>query len=229
MNKYFQRKKEVINIEFNIIVPAIIMTKFDDWFGLDPTIALLLALSFPLIYGAYDFIQARKWNIFSCIGFFSILITGGIGLLKLPSEWIPIKEAAVPMIFCVLIILSLFSKRTLLEKFLFNENLMNTKLVYSHIKTVSQKHEFQRIMRIATLMLAASFILSAFLNYILARYTIRSSTSSPSFTKELGTMLALSYPIIVLPCMVVLYGMLRYVVDRLARLSGLSVNEILDL
>ena len=225
-----EKKKEnpLINISFNIIIPAIVMTKFDDWLGLSPTIALVLALAFPLGYGLIDLIRSRNWNIFSCVGFFSILVTGGIGLLRLPSEWIPIKEAAVPLIFCIFIVMSLFEKRTILEKFLFNENLLNAELVYSRIRTEAQKEKFQSIMRVATLILSSSFILSAILNYVLAKLTVQSATDSPNFTKELGTMLALSYPVIVLPCMIVLYGMLCFILKKLSKLADLPIKEILN-
>lgn len=231
MTRNFDHKREnpIINISFNIVIPSIIMTKFDDWFSLDPTIALVLALMFPLGYGLFDLYQKRKWNIFSCVGFFSILITGGIGLLKLPSEWIPIKEAAVPSIFCTFILLSLFDKRTLLEKFLFNEGLLNAELVYSRVQTEHQKRAFKSTMQVATVILAASFVISAILNYILAKLVVHSATDSPNFTKELGNMLALSYPVIVLPCTIILYGMLYYIIRRIRTLSGLTTSEILDI
>ncbi len=231
MDKNRNKKKEhpFINISFNIIIPSIIMMKFDDWFMLDPTIALILALLFPLGYGLFDFIQSHRWNIFSCVGFCSILITGGIGLLKLPSQWIPIKETTVPIIFCIFITLSLFNEHTLLEKFLFNENLLNADLIYSRIRTKKQKKLFQKIMKIATGILALSFIISSILNFVLAKITIHSATDSALFTKELGTMLALSYPVIVLPCTVMLYVMLHYVIKHLTRLTGLSIHELLDI
>ncbi len=228
-NSHHKKSDSIINISFNIVIPSVVMMKFDDWFALDPTIALILALLFPIGYGLFDFYKARKWNIFSCVGFFSILITGGIGLLKLPSEWIPIKEAAIPTIFCVLILLSLFDKRTILEKFLFNEGLLNAELIYSRVKTDEQKQKFQLAMRVATMVLALSFVISAVLNYILAKLIVHSPTNSPNFTKEIGNMLALSYPVIVLPCTIILYGMLYYVIRRIRSLSGLSTNQILDL
>ncbi len=231
MNNYHCNVKEnpIINISFNIIIPSIIMTKFDDWFELNPTVALIIALSFPLGYGIYDFIINHKYNIFSTIGFFSILITGSIGLLKLPSQWIPIKEAVIPLIFSIIVIISMYGKKTLLEKFLFAENLLDGDLIYSHITTEEQKNIFQKIMKDATIMLAISFIISSILNFILAKSTIHSASDSVEFTKEVGVMFALSYPVIVLPCTIILYYILHFIMKRLKELTGLSVNEMLNI
>jgi hypothetical protein len=226
-----KRKHEnvLVNIVVNIAVPAIIMVKFDEWLNISPALALVLALMFPLGYGIFDLIRARKWSLFSAVGFFSILITGGIGLLQLPCGWIAIKEASVPIIFFILIVLSALSKRTMLEKFLFDGNILNADLIYSHIRTDDQRIEFRRIMLRGTALLASSFILSAILNFALARAIVHSESGSTAFTKELGNMVAMSYPIIVIPCTLVLYVMLHYVVKKLKHLTKLSTNELLDL
>lgn len=229
LKSHGKKENPLVNISFNILIPSIIMTKFDDWFELNPTVALVLALAFPLSYGLFDLISVRKWNLFSCVGFFSIFITGSIGLLKLPVQWIPIKEATVPMIFCTFIALSMFNEHTLLEKFLFNENLLNAELIYSCIKTDEQKRQLRQIMLKATAILALSFVISSILNFILAKIIMSNVTNTAEFTKELGHMFALSYPVIVFPCTIVLYFMLHYIVKRLEKLTGLSINELLDI
>jgi intracellular septation protein A len=216
-----------INLGFNIVIPSVIMTMFDDWFGISPVLALILALLFPLGYCGFDLIKSRKWNLFSGIGFFSVLVTGGISLLQLPREWIAIKEASVPVIFFTFIVLSSFSERTFLEKLLFDGNILSADLVYSRLKTSCERAKLRKIMQRASIVLALSFVLSAVLNFWLAKVVVRSESGSVEFTKELGRMVALSYPVIVLPCTVVLYCMLHYVVKKLERLTGLSFGELL--
>lgn len=223
-----KRENLLVSLGFNIVIPAIVMIMFDDWFGISPALALVLALLFPLSYGGFDLIKARKWNLFSCVGFFSILITGGIGLLQLPREWIAIKEASVPVIFFVFVVVSSFSKRTFLEKLLFDEDIFNGDAVYARLKTEKQRIEFHRIMLRASVTLALSFALSAALNFWLAKAVVQSESGSVEFTKELGRMVALSYPVIVLPCTLVLYSMLHYIVKKLVRLTGLTANEVLN-
>ncbi|MDR0679834.1 MAG: hypothetical protein LBF42_02250 [Puniceicoccales bacterium] len=217
-----------INFGINIFIPAVVMMMFDDWFGISPELALISALSFPLGYGVFDLIKEHKWSLFSTVGFFSVLITGGIGLLKLPREWIATKEASVPMIFFLFIVVSSFSKRTFLEKLLFDENILNSDSVYARLRTEEQKTKLHKVMLRASIILAFSFLLSAVLNFWLAKIVIRSESGSVQFTKELGRMVALSYPIIVIPCTIVLYYMMHYTVKKLECLTGLSADEILN-
>src|SRR5690606_26710106 len=93
-----QAKKENIlaNILLNIIIPTLILTKLSGDQHLGAQLAVVIALAFPLLYGLRDFIRRRKINLFSALGFISILLTGGISLLKLDPQYIAIKEAAIP-------------------------------------------------------------------------------------------------------------------------------------
>ncbi|MDR2436000.1 MAG: hypothetical protein LBD33_01645 [Puniceicoccales bacterium] len=219
----------LVNLGFNIAIPSIIMIMFDDWFGISPALALVLALLFPLGYGGLELIKSRRWNFFSSVGFFSLLVTGGIGLFQLPREWIAIKEASVPVIFFAFIVLSSFSERTFLEKLLLDEGILDADSIYSRLQTAEKRAKLHKIMLNASVTLALSFVLSAVLNFLLAKAVVRSESGSVEFTKELGRMVALSYPVIVFPCTVVLSCMLHYVVKKLEHLTGLTANELLDL
>ncbi|MDR1255878.1 MAG: hypothetical protein LBJ94_03080 [Puniceicoccales bacterium] len=224
-----RRENLLVNVGFNIIIPAIVMMMFDDWFGISPALALILALMFPLGYGGFALFKDRKGNFFSIVGFFSVLITGGIGLLQLPREWVATKEASVPVIFFMFVIISSFGRRTFLEKLLFDENILNSGVVYAHLQTSDQRAKFHKIMLRASIILALSFLLSAVLNFWLAETVVCSESGTLEFTKELGRMVALSYPVIVLPCTLVLCYMLHYIVKKLECLTGLSADEILHL
>jgi len=53
----------------------------------------VVALLFPIGYGIWDWSKEKKINIFSALGLISVLLTGGIGLFELPTQWVAIKEA----------------------------------------------------------------------------------------------------------------------------------------
>ncbi len=95
-----------INLGFNILVPTLILSKLSGEEHLGPTFSLMVALAFPVIYGAYDFYCRNKINIFSILGLVSTLLTGTISLLKLPPEYIAIKEAAIPGIIFIIVLIS---------------------------------------------------------------------------------------------------------------------------
>ena len=86
-----RRENPLLNIGLNIALPAIVLMQFSREDRLGPVYGLLLALAFPVGYGLYDFAARRGFNFYSALGFVSVLLTGGIGLLKLPVEWLAIK------------------------------------------------------------------------------------------------------------------------------------------
>ena len=77
-----------INLICNLALPTLILMRFstDRWLG--PVWGLVVALIFPLGYGIWDFATRRETNFFSIIGFASVLLSGGLGLLKVGGIWL---------------------------------------------------------------------------------------------------------------------------------------------
>lgn len=120
-----QRENIWLNIGLNVIIPSVLMSQGEQWFGLEPAPLLIVALAFPLCYGIYDFATRGKYNFFSMLGFVSILISGGVGLLELDKDWIAIKEAAIPALFAIAILLSLKTSFPLVRTFLYSPELFD--------------------------------------------------------------------------------------------------------
>lgn len=210
-----------------ILLPTLILKKLsgDDMLGTN--LALVAALSLPIAMGVYEFISNRKIGFVPALGFISILLTGGIGLLQLPKEYIAIKEALIPLVLAIATLISTYTPYPLIRTFLYNDMVMDTDKVASHLKQADKEHEFDRMMVKATWMLATSFFLSAILNYVLAKWIIVSETGTEAFNNELGTMNLMSYPVIVLPCMVITLFALFYVIRNIKRLTGLGLEDVI--
>jgi hypothetical protein len=222
-----KRENPWLNLGFNIILPSLIMSKADDWLGLSPAVALIIALFFPIGYGLIDFVRSRRCNVFSIIGFVSILLTGVIGLLQLPKEYIAIKEALVPALIGLIVFCSAFTRYPLIKTLLFNDTIMNVDLINGRLQDPPTQITFQKLLSSSTLKFSLSFLLSAILNYILACYFIHSETGTAEFNKELGRMTFWSYPVIVLPCTIMLMATLIGLMKRLAKLTHLNWEEML--
>jgi L-amino acid N-acyltransferase YncA len=76
--------------------------------------------------------------------------------------------------------------------------------------------------------LAASFLLSSILNFFLAVFILKSPPGTAEFNAELGKMTALSYPVIVIPSMVVLGLALWKLLSGIKALTGLQLEEIFN-
>jgi hypothetical protein len=224
-----KRESMLLNLVMNIVLPTLILTKLSDDKYLGPTLALVLALAFPLIYGLRDFIVNKRTNIFSILGIFSVLLTGGISLLKLDTEYLIIKEAAVPGIIGIIVLISSMTSKPLVKLFIYNDSILNVEKISSALNHYQKEMEFDLILRRATWMLAASFFLSSLLNFILAKWILVSPTGTAAANAEIGKMNALSLPVIAIPMMIILMGVLFYVFHNIKKLTHLTMEEVMNL
>lgn len=221
-----KRENLLLTLLFNIVVPTLILTKLSTPERLGPVAGLLVALAFPLGYGAWDFIRRRQTNFVSIIGFISVLLTGGLGLMKVDGIWFAVKEAAVPAVIGFAVWASMRSKRPLVRQFLFNEQVIDVPRVEAALDARGNRPAFDALLVNATYWLVASFLVSAALNFALARWLLRSPSGSPEFNVELGQMNLLSWPVIVVPTMAMTFFALWRLLSGITRLSGLKFEEV---
>lgn len=223
------RKQEnlLLNLAFNIVIPTLILTKMSGEDRLGTTAALVVALAFPLIYGGAYLIRRRRLNFFSALGFVSILLTGAIGLLALSPQLVAVKEAAIPAIFGVATLVSLKTRWPVVRTLVYNDTIMDIEKVSVALVRNGNQNRFERHLKFVSWLIAASFFLSAFLNYILASVVVRSDPGTVAFNEELGRMTALSFPIIAVPATVVMIGAVLYLFRGIRQLTGLGFEDIM--
>lgn len=223
-----KQENVLLSLGLNIILPALILSKLSSEDRLGPFWGLIVALAFPIAYFVYDFFARRKYNFFSIVGFISILLTGGLGLLKMGILWFAIKEAAIPAIFGVAVLASLKTKTPLVRLMFFNPSVFDVPKVEGILRERNRLADFDRLLRNGTWILAGSFFLSAVLNFFLARYILVSEPGTSAFTEELGKLMWWSWPVIVLPCMGVMIYALIKMVKGLKGLTGLTMEEMMN-
>ena len=154
-------------------------------------------------------------------------MTGGLGLLGISPFWFAVKEAAIPLTFGLAVLGSLYTPFPLVRTFLYNEKMIDVARVDTELDQRSQHDIFDRLLLTSTYLLAGAFFLSAVLNFVLARVIIHSPGGTPEFAAELGKMLSLSWPVIVIPVTVVMVVALWRLISGIKRLTGLELEEIL--
>jgi len=222
-----KRENLILNLACNIALPTFVLMKLSTEERLGPQWGMVLALVFPLSYGIYDLVRRKKTNFFSIVGICSVLLTGTLNQMKADGFWFAIKEAAIPTLFGVAVLLSLRTKRPLVREMLWNDQVIDTQRVDAVLAERGQTGELDRVLRRASIGLALSFLLSAVLNYGLARYLLKSPAGTPEFNAELGRMNVLNWPVIVLPSMVVTLIVLWRLMGGLTKLTGLPMDEIM--
>ncbi|MFG1498046.1 VC0807 family protein [Saccharospirillum sp. HFRX-1] len=216
------------NLLFNILLPVIILTRFSGEESLGPVWGIVIALAFPIGYGLWEMRQTKKINTFSVIGVISVFLTGGISLLQLDPKYIAIKEAAVPALLGIAVLISQFTRFPLVRTLIFNAQLFAMDKVQQALEERGTAQLLERRLRLVSYIITASFMLSAVLNYVLAKLIVVSQPGTTAFSEELGKMTLLSYPVIALPSTVILMGAIFYLLNQLRKLTGLDMEELLS-
>ncbi len=220
------KENPFVNLIINIVLPVVVLTVLSKEAYLGPVWGLVLALSFPLVYGLYDLLKNRHFNFFSLLGLISILLTGGIGLLQLDPFWLAVKEASIPLLIGIVVIVSLKTRYPLVKLLIYNDNIINIETVTQALEAHSAVAAFEKRLLQASWLLALSFFVSALLNFVLARVIVVSPPGTEAFNAELGKMTALSYPVIVLPSMAILLFSLWFLISGIHKLTQLEWEQI---
>lgn len=221
-----QKSNSMLDLVLSIILPSIILMKFSSDEYLGASGGLVVALAFPLGWGLFDLIKNRKFNFIALLGLISILLTGGIGLLALDVKWLAIKEAAVPGIIGLAVLLSVFTPYPLVRTLLFNPAVMDIKLIEDKLAQTNNRQQFEERLLKATYFVVGSFAFSAVMNYILAKAIVTSPTGTQAFNEELGQLTLYSYPVIAVPSMLMTMGILYYLWRSIRDLTGLKLEEV---
>ena len=216
-----------INLTCNFVFPTAIQTwaSGDRWLG--PKWALVVALVFPVGYGLYDFAKRRRFNFISIVGFTSLLIYGGFGLMKLDPFWFAVKDAAIPALIGAAVLASMRAKEPLVHEMLYNPQVIDVRKVDAALAERGAQADFQRLIDSASKLLALSFFVSAGINFTLARYLLRSPPGTEALNKELAQMHWASLFGALLPSMAMMLYALWRLLQGLERLTGLNFDQIM--
>ena len=215
------------NLAFNIVIPVVILTKFSGPEDLGPAWSIVIALSFPISYGLWDLKQSGKVNAFSILGILSVFLTGGMSLLELDPKYIAIKEAAIPAIIGIAVLITQKTKYPIVKLLILNEQVIRIEELYEKLSANNAVERFETILARSSYIVAGSFALSSVLNFILAKVILVSPPGTTAFSEELGKMTALSYPVIALPSMAVMLIASWYLFSQIGKLTGESIENFI--
>lgn len=221
------QQRPFVDLIISIVIPSVILMKFSSEEQLGPTTALIVALAFPIGYGLYELFFNSKRNVMALLGVISVLLTGGIGLLKIDAQWLAVKEAAIPLCIGIGVLVANKLGYPLIRKLLFNPTLMNVDRIHEELEKHKTREEFDSRLDRANTLLAGTFLFSAIMNYFLAKLIVKSESGSAAFNEELGRMTLLSYPVIAIPSMIMMMAIFWFIWRTVNKMTGLSLEQIL--
>lgn len=223
-----QRKpRPLVDLLLGIVIPAAVLMNLSDAERLGPQVALLAALAFPLGLGLYELLRYRAANYIALLGLVSVLLTGGIGLLELDPRWLALKEAAIPALLGIAVLLSARIGHPLVKTLLYNPALLDTAAIARVLRERGHAEAFDARLANANYLLGGTFFFSAAMNYLLTRWIVTSPAGSPAFNEELGRLTLLSYPMIAIPCMAMMLAIMYFLWRGLHAYTGMKFEELL--
>ena len=216
-----------IDLLVSILIPTVVLMKFSNENSLGASGALIIALAFPLIWGLFEFFKYKKFNFITLLGLISTLLTGGIGLLALNTQWLAIKEAAIPGLIGIAVLLSTYSRYPLIRTLLYNPAVIDIEKITQKLVENNNTKAFEARLLNATYLLGGTFFFSSGMNYALAKWIVVSPTGSVAFNEELGQLTLLSYPVIAIPSMLMMMMIFYYLWRTISSLTGLALDDVL--
>jgi intracellular septation protein A len=223
-----KRENGFHSLLFNILIPVITLTQGDRLIS-HPASVLVLALVFPVAYFLWDYQRRRKFNFISILGFVSVLLTGGVGLMQLPRFWFIVKETAIPAVIGIAVLVSLFTRYPLIRVLVFSKEIFDVDHIQKALAERGTTAAMERLLKTATALLSVSFFISAVLNYFLANHFVKTEplADPAQFNAEVGAMTGWSYVVIALPSTLFMLGILYLVIHGIRKHAGLGMEESL--
>ncbi len=249
-----KQEHPLANIFINVLIPVLVLSYLSKdpavqehlgkavkpW-HLGPMKALILALVLPLGYGIWFFVKTRKANFFSAIGLISVLLTGGLtlylwnkdGTVKPGAGMLyGLKEASIPLVLGIAIVLSARTPNSLLRTFLYNDTIFDIPKIEKRIEENSLQTGYQSLLFKSTCLFATSFLISAIINLGLSWFLFRSfDHNAPDALEVYNGIIAKitgwGVAVVMVPIIGFLFFTLQRLVAGLKQLTGLSDEEIM--
>ncbi|HWV23803.1 MAG TPA: VC0807 family protein [Thermomicrobiales bacterium] len=215
----------MLNPIINIFLPIAILLTLSDEDRLGPIPAVLLAVGIPVIYGTTTLLRSRKVNAQSILGITSVLLTGVIAVFRLDTALFPVKEAAVPIGFAVIL---LVSNRTSFPvvKLLFDMVLRKEK-VERDVRELGEEAAYRAYIERCGLLWAGIMTLSGILKFALSSFIVTAPVATPEFNHQLATYEIAQMPTTMMLSMVLILSLIWYIGKGTAQIVDSTPSEVL--
>lgn len=219
----------LLDLALTVILPSIALEKLSAPERLGPLWALVVALLLPLGFGIWCYINKRGLNFFSVLGLIAVIVTGGLGLLKLNATWFAVKEALFPVFLGIAFPLSHRWGKPLVNEMLLNPQVISMPALHQALDTPAKHHEFAALLKRASWGMTGTFLFSAAANFALALYLLGDKApGSQEYAKAIGRLNWSGFLVIGIPLMGVFLALLFWLLRSISRITGLERDDLMN-
>lgn len=218
-----------IDLALTVVAPSIVLDYLSPPSRLGPFYALVVSMFFPIGFGIWCWWKKHAWNVFSILGLATVLLSGGLGLLKLDAFWFSIKESAVPLALGAAFPLSHAWGRPLINAMLMQPHLINVGAVRTALNSTDKVFAFERALRRASWSLALGMIVASVANFFLVLYLLKGKEpGSEAFVRAIGTQNWAGMIVIGVPMAAGMLVVFVALVRQIQRITGLERADLMN-
>ena len=218
-----------MELVLTIVLPSLVLDHLSKPESLGPFWALVVSLLFPLGFGAWCLWKKTGWNVFSVLGFVTILLSGGLGLLKLDPVWFGLKESAMPVMLGLAFPLSHRFGKPLINALLMQPHILNVKALNVAIADSPKKSAFDAALFRASCGMGLGMAGSAVANFFLALWLLDGKEpGSEAFVKGIAKLNWMGLLVIGIPMTAVMMLVFFWLLRQIQRITGLERDDLLN-
>lgn len=239
--------QSLLNIFLSVLAPVMVLghcsASGPELWQLGTTWAMCLALSLPLGFGLWTFIQSHRVEPLTLFGLLGTILTGvvtiyantGAGEAIRPDTpwWYAAKEAAIPLLLCGAVMVTARRQDSLLRLLLYSDSLFDIPTIEKEVAEKAQQVAYESLLWRSSLLLGLSLVVSALGNFILSLCFLLPVLDQPAAQQALeynyavGRMTWWGYLVIGVPLLITLVFVLRQLITRLEGLTGLDRDRLM--
>jgi len=219
----------LIDLLLTVILPSTVLEMLSKPERLGPSWALVMACLLPLGYGIYCWVTKAGLNFFSILGLVAVIVTGGLGLLKLSAFWFGVKEASVPLLIGAAFPLSHRWGKPLISSILFAPHAINETMIRQRLDDEGKQRTFEKLLFGASSGMGVAMVFSSLANLGMALWLLSGKEpGSEAYVKAIGTLNWSGMLVIGLPMMGAMMLVLMRFLRGVQTLTGLDKDDLLN-
>jgi len=219
----------LLEIILTIALPSVVLDQLSKPASLGPFWALVVSLLFPIGFGIWCFYKKMGWNLFSVLGFVTILLSGGLGLLKLDAFWFAMKESAIPTVIAVAFPLSHRWGKPMINALLMQPHILNLRTLNESLVVGDRRAQFDAALFRASCGLGLGLLGSSAANFFLAMHLLGGKEpGSEAFVRSIGTLNWMGFVVLGAPLMAVMMIVFFTLIRSVEKITGLERSDLMN-